>query len=417
MKRSKMKITILAWRNLWRRKRRTYITAFSIGFGVMLAVTFTGTGDYAYTNMINAGADMGMGHVTVQPAGYNQTPSLDKRIKHSDQVQSTIQQLPGINKTLTRIMGQAIFASARKSIGGAFIAIDPNNEDAENNLFIRSIVEGELFKSTSDRGVVIGNKLAEKLGLRIGKKLVYTTTDANGEIVSEIARVAAIFKTGVSEIDGGMVLLPIDSVRQTLNYAKDEATLVAVTLKDHREIDNYRQTILNKVGNTTNEVLDWKKTQPELASLIAMDRSSNYVSQILVGLLIAAGILNTLLMSVMERKKEFGVMMAIGMAPFTLFKLVITESFWLAIVGLLLGMLITTPWYLYLYHYGIDFSGAMGDDYSAGGVLIDPVMHIWLYTESIIAILSGVFLLTLLSGIYPAWRATRTPPVESLKTL
>jgi ABC-type lipoprotein release transport system permease subunit len=84
---------------------------------------------------------------------------------------------------------------------------------------------------------------------------------------------------------------------------------------------------------------------------------------------------------------------------------------------LIAGIIITTPWYAYLYYVGIDFSGAIGDDYSAGGVLVDPIFHIRLYKESIVAILAGVFSLTILSGLYPAWRATRVPPIESLKTI
>lgn len=412
-----MNVTRLAWRNLWRRKRRTLITAFSIGFGVMLAVTFTGTGDYSYTNMINAGADMGLGHITVEALGYNQTPALSKRLYNANQVRKTVLSLPGVDNAMTRISGQAMFATARKSIGGMFLAIDPARESERHNLFIRSIVEGELFSDSSGRGVVIGSQMAKKLDLRLGKKLIYTTTDVNGEIVSEITRVTAIFKTGVSEIDGAMVLLPVDSVRLTLNYGKDDATYVAIVLDDYRDTDKMRKMITAGVGNRQREVLSWDETQPDLAGIIAMDRGGNYISQILVGLLIAAGILNTLLMSVMERTKEFGVMMAIGMAPRTLFKLVVVESVWMAFAGLVIGIIITTPWYLYLYNVGIDFSGAIGDDYSAGGVLIDPIFRIRLYKESIAAILAGLFGLTLLSGLYPAWRATRVAPVESLKTL
>jgi putative ABC transport system permease protein len=171
------------------------------------------------------------------------------------------------------------------------------------------------------------------------------------------------------------------------------------------------------VGNPLREVLTWKQTQTELAGIITMDKSGNYITQILIGLLIAAGILNTLLMSVLERTREFGVMMAVGMSPATLFKLVLVESFWLALIGLAVGIIITAPWYAYLHYVGLDFSGAIGKDYSAGGVLVDPIFRIRLYKESIIAILAGVFSLTLLSGIYPAWRAGRTPPVESLKAI
>jgi len=393
-----MTLSKMAWRNLWRRKRRTFITAFSIGFGVMLAVTFTGTGDYGYTNMINTGAIMGLGHITIEPRGYNQTPTLDKRLLKAEQIREQILTMPGVSDAIVRIMGQAMFASASKTVGGMFMAIDPTQDSAEQNLLLRSLVHGHLFSSAEGRGVVVGTKMAEKLNLRIGKKLVYTTTDINGEIVSEIARVVGIFETGVNEVDGAMVLLPINSVRATLHYNVHDATLVAVIINDQRRAKRVRDQISAAVGNPQREVLTWKQTQTELAGIITMDKSGNYIMQLLIGLLIAAGILNTLLMSVLERKREFGVMMAVGMSPSMLFRLVLVESFWLALIGLIVGVVITTPWYAYLHYVGLDFSGAIGEGYNAGGVLVDPLFKIRLYKESIIAILAGVFSLTLLSG-------------------
>jgi ABC-type lipoprotein release transport system permease subunit len=412
-----MKLGKIAWRNLWRRKRRTLITGTSIGFGVVLAVTFTGTGDYGYTNMINTSAIMGLGHVTIEPHGYNQTPSLDKRLRKTGQIRDRVLAMPGVNDAIVRIMGQAMFASASKTIGGVFMGIDPVQESPEQNLLIRSLVQGELFSGKDSRGVVVGSKMAEKLNLRIGKKLVFTTTDVSGEIVSELARVTGIFKTGVNEVDGGMVLLPINSVRATLHYDAQDATLLAVIINDQRYAERMRDKISLAEGDPQIEVLSWQQTQAEMAGIITMDRSGNYISQFLIGLLIAAGILNTLLMSVLERTREFGVMMAIGMSPRTLFMLVVVESLWLAIIGIVIGIIITAPWYAYLYYVGLDFSGAIGEDYSAGGILVDPLIRIRLYKESIIAILTGVFSLTLLAGLYPAWRAGRIPPVESLKAM
>lgn len=412
-----MKLGKIAWRNLWRRKRRTLITGTSIGFGVVLAVTFTGTGDYGYTNMINTSAIMGLGHVTIEPHGYNQTPSLDKRLRKTGQIRERVLAMPGVNDAIVRIMGQAMFASASKTIGGVFMGIDPVQESPEQNLLIRSLVQGELFSGKDSRGVVVGSKMAEKLNLRIGKKLVFTTTDVSGEIVSELARVTGIFKTGVNEVDGGMVLLPINSVRATLHYDAQDATLLAVIINDQRYAERMRDKISLAEGDPQIEVLSWQQTQAEMAGIITMDRSGNYISQFLIGLLIAAGILNTLLMSVLERTREFGVMMAVGMSPRTLFMLVVVESLWLAIIGIVIGIIITAPWYAYLYYVGLDFSGAIGEDYSAGGILVDPLIRIRLYKESIIAILTGVFSLTLLAGLYPAWRAGRIPPVESLKAM
>ncbi len=407
----------MARRNLWRRKRRTLITAFTIAFGVFLSVTFTASGDYSYTNMINTSATMGYGHVTIEPAGYNMTPSLNKRIDGVTAIRRKTLSLPEIKQASVRVTGQAMFASAVKSVGGMFIGVDPKQEKPETNLFIRSIVKGAMFEGTNGRGVVIGTKMAEKLNLRIGKKLVYTLTDVNGEIVSQIARVVGIFKTGVAEVDGSMVLLPIDKIRSTLLYTNDEATMVTIIIDDQRKADEVKELVQKSIEGAGLDVLTWKETQADMAGLIAIDRSMNYLFQLLVGLMIAAGILNTIMMAALERKHEFGVMMAIGLSPWKLFALMVTESFWLGLLGLVLGVIITAPWFYYMSNFGINLSGLMEEGTDIGGVLLDPVMKFRLYKESSIAILSGVFGLSILSGLYPAWKAGRVPPVESLKTI
>ena len=412
-----MKLNTLAWRNLWRHKRRTLITASSIAFGVLLAVTFTGAGDYFHTRMIDAGANMGMGHITIAARDYNRAPSSQKLIQGANTLQSLIASLPEVKSVVARIQGQAMFASARKSVGGTFIAIDPAKENANNNLFIQSLIDGEMLSTTNGKGIVMGVDLARKLKLNLGKKVVYTTTDINGDIVSAVARVSGIFRTGVAEVDGGMALLPMQSIQKVLGYASDEVSLIAVSLVDQRISHALRGRMQGQPEFEHVEVLNWQQTQPDLAGMIAVDKSANRISQLMISLLIAAGILNTMLMSVLERIREFGVMMALGMSPRSLFSLVILESFWLAVIGLIIGVIVTIPWYLYMAETGIDLTSAYGDDFSFGGVLLDTVFKIRLFKESIIGILIGLFGLALLSGVYPAWRAGRIPPVESLKAL
>lgn len=412
-----MNLNQLAFRNIFRRKRRTLITASSVAFGVLLSVTFTGTGDYTYTHMIDAGAKMGMGHVTVEPVGYQNSPTLNKKLQHIDKMLDEIRGLDNVSGAVPRIMGQAMFASANKSIGGVFIAVNPSVEHAKNNLFIQSLSEGKLFSANSKHGIVVGYKLAHKLRLKLGKKLVYTTTDASGEIISRIARVKGMFKTGVDTIDASMVLLPLAATQQALGYSSNQASLIAVLIHDQRKADDMRDKIASLHSTQNYEVLSWHEAQPDLAGVIAMDKSMNYISQFLVGLIIAAGILNTMLMSVLERKHEFGMMMAVGLSPQALFKLVMVESFWLALLGLILGIVITAPWFYFLYYHGIDLSSGFGDDFTYGGVLIDPLFKARLFPESIVFILGSVFSLAMLAGAYPAWKAGRTPPIESLKTI
>jgi ABC-type lipoprotein release transport system permease subunit len=412
-----MKLNLLAWRNLWRHKRRTLITASSIAFGVLLAVTFTGAGDYFYTRMIDAGAKMGMGHITVAAPDYNRAPSSQKRLQSANQFQTTLRELPEVSSVIARIQGQAMFASARKSVGGTFIAIDPAQETASNNLFIQALVEGKMLAGLSSKDIVMGVDLARKLQVSLGKKVVYTTTDANGDIVSAIARVSGLFRTGVSEVDGGLALLPLQSVQTVLGYERDEVGFIAVNLHDQRASHVLRDSLQAQAPFQDVEVLNWQQTQPDLAGMIAVDKSANRISQLLIALLISAGILNTMLMSVLERIREFGVMMALGMSPRHLFGLVMLESFWLAVIGLIIGVLITIPWYWYMSETGLDLTSAYGDDFSFGGVLLDTVFKIRLFKESIVGILIGLFSLALIAGAYPAWRAGRIPPVESLKAL
>ncbi len=405
----------MALRTMLRRKRRTLITGSTVAFGVFLSVTFTASGDYSYTNMIDTSAKMGFGHVTVQALGQNERPSVTKRLSGVSEIGKSLDNVDGVSRSTVRIFGQAMFASASKSVGGVFIGIDPASEDPADNIFVNSIKEGKIFDSTTGKKIIIGSKMAEKLNLRIGKRMVWTSTNAEGEIVSQIAKVSAIFSTGVNDVDSAFALLPIDRVRKTIDYGPDEATMVSVMLDDQRYSDVMARRIETVVGEKDREVLTWRTTQADMSGMITVDRASNYLFQFLVGLVIAAGILNTIMMSVLERKHEFGVLLAVGMSPLRLFGMVLMESVALGVVGLILGIIVTAPWYHYMYYTGLDLTSMMEEGSDIGGVLVDPVMKFRLYKESALAILAGVFSLTVAAGLYPAIKAGRIPPVDSLK--
>lgn len=412
-----MNLATLAWRNLWRHKRRTLITASSIAFGVLLAVTFTGAADYFYTRMIDAGANMGMGHVTLAAPDFNRAPSSKKFLSDADRLMRQSRQLDAVNKVAPRIQSQAMFASARKSVGGLFIAVDPTLGKDNKNVFLQALIEGDLIAEGDERSIVLGSELAKKLGVELGKKVIYTTTDKNGDIVSDIGRVSGIFKTGADELDGALAILPLKKAQQLLGYQSDEVNMIALTLKDQRHSVEMQQRLQAMAAFDKAEILTWQQTQPDLAGMIAVDKSSNYISQLLIALLVAAGILNTMLMSVLERVREFGVMVALGMSPGRLFGMVMLESFWLAWLGLIIGTVVTIPWYWFMYTTGIDLSGAYGEGFSFGGVLMDTTFKLRLFADSIIAILGVLFGLAMLASAYPAWRAGHVPAVDSLKTI
>lgn len=403
----------MALRNLRRNSRRTLITLASIAFGIMLALTFTGIGDSGYTRLIDSAAKLGSGHISILHESYLQAPSLKKTVQPAAELLTLFENDPNIHRAVVRITGQAMVATARESVGAAFVALDPDREDSDTNLLLDHIVEGRIFTADDKKGVVIGAKMAENLGVDIGDKVVYTCSDRNGEIVSGLGRVRGIYKTGSDQVDRFMVMLPIKRARKLLGYAPDEATSIVGFCNDANRVRLVRHRLADQVS-TGQSVKIWTETSPDMAGIVQIDRTMNYLFQVIVFMLIAAGILNTILMSVLERTREFGVMMAIGMTPGSLFRLVLTEAFWLSVLGIISGLVITSPLYYWLHYYGWDISGFF-DATDVAGVIYDPTIYNELRLDSLVVILSIAFGIIMLSGLYPAWRAGKVPPVESLK--
>jgi len=409
------RLSSMAWRNLWRNRRRTLVTLSSIAFGVMLAVLMTGLGDRSWTDVIDLAARMGTGHVTIQHPGYLDTPSLKRTIADASALEEIALATGEVTRAVGRISGQTMLAAADKSYGAAFIAVDPAAEDAGTLSVVDAFREGRMFASSRESGIILGSKLAENLGVRMGRKVVYTMTDKQGEIVSGLARVSGIIHTGAPSLDAGLCLLPIDTVREALGYREDEATEVALFVRDHRRSEALATRLDGLVGDGA-DALTWRETQPELAGFISMKIGGTIVFEIVIAILVAAGIFNTMFMSVMERLREFGVLMAIGFGPRRLFGLVMWESLWMALVGIAVSAVVTAGPYWVLHARGLDFSAMVGKGGSeVAGVVIDPILHVAIFPENVVVIGLAVILATLLSGLYPAWRAGRVVPVEAIK--
>lgn len=411
-----MMIWRLAWRNLLRRSRRTLLTALSVATGLWVTLLFTGMANHNWANMIKTSVKMGFGHVSIEPTGYMDRPSVTRRIAMNAQMLAIAGTIPDVTRAIPRIMSEGMIATASKTVGGSIIGIDPALESAEYNFFLKSLSAGRLFINADEAGVMVGAGMAEKLNLKIGKKLVYTAADVDGNIVSDLARVTGIFRTGVDAVDGAVILLPINRLRRMLGYAKNEATLVAVFLNDERRAPNVRAAIAAHAFPGT-ETWTWKETQTEIAGMITIDRISHLFFQFFIGLLVAAGILDTILMSVLERKHEFGVMLAVGSSPLFLFRLVLMESFFIGLLGLMLGVFINLPFYIYLSRWGYDLSSLLPSGYELSRVPVDPIMKVIYYPGDVLGIAAAIFALTLLAGLYPAWKASRMPPMESLRNI
>ena len=411
----KTSLWMMAWRNLGRNRRRTLLTLASIAFGVFLAIFSMAAQDRNWQDMIDLGARMGGGHVTVQHPEYLDTPSLSRTVTGTDALVDAASDDPEVERAVQRISGQLMVSTARESYGASFIAFDPEAEDSTTLSYLEAVSEGEMFAADDATGMVLGAQLARNLGAELGDRVVYTATDRHGDIVAGLGRVRGILRTGAPSIDVGMVLLPIEAVRDVLGFAPDEATQVALFIADHRRSEALAARLQEQLGDDAAAV-PWFEGRPDLYAFIAMKVGGGVIMIGVIALMVAAGIFNTVFVSVMERLREFGIMMAVGFSPAKLFRLVVYESVWLGVIGLLLAGMLTIGPYLYLNQVGIDMGAMLGDSPTeVSGVAMATQLRFGIYPENAVRIVVLAFVAVILAGIYPAWRAGRVEPVESIR--
>lgn len=410
-----MWIIKLAWRNLWRNKRRTLITISSICFGLVLAIVFIGLGDGTYGTMIDSAARLGSGHVTLENPGYRKSLLTRLTLQSIDEAVKRFEGIKEIEGWSPRILGQAMLSTSYGSVGAAFIGVNPEQEK-EITLFIDKIIEGTYLKDSGGRGALIGKKMAERLKVSIGSKMVITANNLHGEIAGELLRVVGIFETGSKMIDGYILQIPLNRARKLLGMNQEEVTQLAIFLENQRDTEHVIEKLKkNLSGLEKVAVLSWREIMPELASYVDLDGASNYILQIIIFIIIAAGILNTILMSVMERQFEFGVLLSLGMNPLNLLFLILAESTLLGLLGVTVGTALGLACNQYFTVKGFDMTIFTRENIDISGVALDPVLHSDLYPDHLIIITVLVFLMTIVVGIYPAVKAARSVPIEVLK--
>lgn len=406
----------MARRNLWRNRRRTLITLSSIALGSMLAVIMTGIGDSGWRRMIDLAARLGAGHVTVQHAEFADSPTLGNSVADAVAVSRVALADEDVVAVVHRISGAMMVSAAGRSYGAGFIAYAPEAEGVETLSLLDAVVEGAAPARSDDRGIVLGATLASNLGVGVGRKVVFSLTDKHGEVVQEAARVVGLLRTGAPSVDGALALLPLGRMREVLRYGDDEALQVGVFLNDQRRA----QSVGRRLGVAIDgelAVLPWSEVQPELAGFIGMKVASARFMELVILALVAAGIFNTLFVSVMERLREFGILLALGVSPGRLFALVMGESLWLALFGLVAAALVTALPYGWLATRGIDISGMTGEGgVEVAGVAMAPMLYAAIEFENLVAIAIAVLIATMAAGLYPAWRAGHVEPVEAIRT-
>ena len=344
----------IGWRNLWRNPRGTLLTALALGLGLTLLLISLGLLDGSHEQMIANAVRFGTGHVVIQAQGYQDTGSqallLPARVVsateeflHTDAMKHVVR---GVSP---RLLASGLLSSAANSDGVRIMGVIPK-EERTVSLIPQRIVEGNYLTDDQRSGVVIGVDLARKLAVKIGAKVVLMTqavqppdteaTDAGGgEMQSTLLRVSGIFRTGVQAIDAHIIQLPLPEA-QALLGVPDRVTQVAVLLEREGDALMVAQGLRKQLTGVPVEILPWREAMPELARLFLLDDAFNYVMNGVVLAVVGLGILNTILMRVLERRYEFGLCSALGLRPVQLAVMVIGESLALTAFSLALGLVL-----------------------------------------------------------------------------
>ncbi len=408
-----MDLVRLAWKNIWRNRRRTLITLTAIAFSIMLVQALHNLSYGVYAGMVDSGVRAGSGHIAIYRNNYLE--SRDETLHFRDgSLIDDISQIDGVEQVLPRLYIPALAQSSRESRGVMLIGVDPERE-RRINPFLKTIPADSMIRAVDSRDAVIGARLLDELQILPGQKFVVTARHEDGTLHSELLRVRGVVNSGMKDIDSSLILVGRGRAALLTGNSGSVHELAVILTEAGLEAAVHRQVAAMLSAEQDILAVSWEEAMPNLANAIKLDYASQKFIFMIILLIVAIGVINTLLMSVMERMREFGVILALGSKPMTLRCMIMLEAMILgllaAAVGTVLGCLAT--WYLVA--VGIDLADLVPETLEFGGVVFDPIMRASWDPTWMFRIAVYVVGLTLLAAAYPAIKAGRTTPLEGMR--
>ena len=403
----------MAWRNLWRHKRRTWLTVGAMIFSNLLLVFLISLQFGSYRMMIDNTLKAYTGHMQIQRVGYNDDPKIRNSFDAVIPLANKVRKQLNSDRVAARAIAFAMTSSDMRSYGLQIVGVEPHFEPKVSTL-PGLINKGHYFTDVNAEEIIIGSVLARNLRVDIGDELTLLGSGRDGSFAAGVVIVTGIFESGNADIDRSMAQLPLGYF-QSLFGMDDQGHSIVINAKDLPLVSTLQQQV-SAIVSQRNEltVLDWNTLQPGLQQAIKADMASAWFMYAVLIVLVAFSVLNTQLMSVLERTREFGTMMALGVKPARLSTLVITETFLMSSLGLALGAALGTALAYYLSIVGFSYPG-MAE--MAGKFNLPDRMYPSLSLLSIFLGPGIVFLCSLLASLYPALRLFLLQPVSAMRAV
>ena len=400
----------ISWRNVWRNKLRSIVVIFSVIFGLLGGIIIIAMSYGLNEERMNNAVEAYLSHVQIHNKQFSEDYNILNTIDNLSQIEDVIKNDNRVVSYSKRIILNGMLSNSNGSYGIQVKGIDPEQEKMVTNTF-EKIIEGEYFNSKRDNTILVGKKLADRLNLKLKSKVVVTFQDENYDLTSLLFRVEGIYRSGNSRYDESNVFVRNDNIKKNLpafsGYHELPILLTDINLRNEVKKD------LSKISKE-NIVEGWDDISKELAYANEMLAAVLYIFMMIILFGLSFGIVNTMLMAILERKKEIGMLMSIGMNRYKIFMMISFETIFLSLVALPVGLFSS---YLIVEYYsvvGIDLSivEAGLENFGVGTRLYFKVPNQEYFIVSLM-----VFIISLISSIFPSIRALKINPVEATKTI
>ena len=399
----------LAWRNIWRNKRRTLITIASIFFAIFLSLLMRSIQKGTFSNIVNNVVHSYTGYIQVHKMGYWDDKDINNSFEMTDSLVGSLKSNRNVREVIPRLESFALASAGPKTKGVMVVGIDPDKENILTGLKDK-VISGR-YLNEKDTGILVGKKLAEYLGIRTGDTLVLIGQGYHGTSAAGKWRVAGIIHLPSPDLERQMVYLPIN-ITQNFYEAGNHVTSLVLDLKNPDKADRTVSELekMNIPGDY--EIMSWEMMMVELVQLVESKSASSTIMLGILYMIVGFGIYGTIVMMTLERTREMGIMMTVGMHKIKVRIMVLVESLLIGITGIAAGIAAALPIILWFYHHPFRLAGSMAETYESYGfeslVCFEPPSLYFLKNALVIIVL------VLISTIYPIRRIGRLKPFEAL---
>jgi ABC-type lipoprotein release transport system permease subunit len=406
----------LAWRNVWRNPRRTVITLAATVFAVVLVVTFVAMAAGSHEKMIEDSVRLHSGHLALSAPGYLEHRTLDYYVELEPELVELVEETEGIRGWAPRVLGFALLSKDTATQGVALLGVDPERESTVTTL-VERVERGRFVARSPSREIVLGRRLARNLGAELGDEVLLYSAAYSMETAYDLFTVTGVVNLMEPTLDRSTALISLADAQEFFVYG-DRVSEVAILAADADAAApvaaRLRPALAAREGAPIVHL--WNELLPELEQFVILDDAGMYLLLVVLVVVVAFGILNTLLMSVLERSRELGVVLALGLRPAAVFRVVYWESMMIAGVGLVIGLALAIPLVLYFEAHPIPLTSE-----AAAGAMdmfgIEPVITWKLKPLNPIGSVVTILGVAALAALYPAWKASRARPVDALRAL